>query len=587
MNRIAQTLLFAVALLAGSFQAPIAQAQDEFRGFSQAELDQMLAPIALFPDTVLSHVLIASTYPIEVVRAARWTRQNPGLSGEQAVNAVIGEDWDPSVMALVAFPELLARMDGDLDWTQRLGDAFLIQEGDVLDSIQRLRAHAYSAGHLRTTEHVRVVREREVIYIEPPRREVVFVPVYDTRVVFGSWAWAHHPPVFWHAPPRRRSSVIVYWGPAFHVPPAFFFSSFHWPHRQVVVVHHHHHFFHPHRPRQVVHHHHHHHYRGHDLSRHQSAQRWQHDPNHRRGVAYHPAVDERHRQLERRSSASASASVARAPAPAPARVAETRNNQREWADARRSQNLLASPGEQTARPGRLVGDESRGAVARSNQPARPTAQDPSQRAQIAAAQRSPERAAMRGTEPRAEAGAPARAVERQLQSRAAAPREAPALARSAPAAAPQAARPQAAPAPERQRAAPTRPAQDSRTAPRSEAARPEARQIQRQMEGASRPSAPAAASAPRQTAAGMQGRSLSAPTENRQAAPRMAPARPVATQPAPAPRAPASAPTQQRAMPPAASAPAPRRAPDSRPAQAPQRQAAPARENNRSARRVD
>lgn len=536
MNRIAQALLLVLAVFAGLFHTPTAQAQDEFRAFSQAELDQMLAPIALFPDTVLSHVLIAATYPIEVVRAARWTRQNPGLSGEQAVNAVIGEDWDPSVMALVAFPDLLARMDGDLDWTQRLGDAFLIQEADVLDSIQRLRAHAYSAGHLRTTEQVRVVREREVIYIEPPRHQVVFVPVYDPRVVFGAWAWAHHPPVFWHAPPRRRSSVVVYWGPAFHVPPAFFFSSFHWPHRQVVVVHHHHHFFHPHRPRQLVHHHHHHHhYRGRDLSRHQSAQRWQHDPSHRRGVAYHPAVDERHRQLERRSSAP----VASAPASAPARVAQTRNNQREWADARRSQTLLASPGGQAARAGRGIGDDSRAAPARSTQPARLSARDLSQPAQIAATQRGPERAAVRGAEPRADARSPARA------------------------------------------------AQDIRIAPRTQTARPEPGQIQRQMQAARQPSAPASAAAPRLSAPATQSRPRSAPTESRQSAPRAAPARPVATQPAPAPRAPAAAPAQQRVMPPAASAPAPGRLPDSRPAQAPQRPAAPARESSRSARQVD
>src|SRR5690606_12981568 len=96
--------------------------------FNRAELDQMLAPIALYPDTVLSHVLIAATYPLEVVQADRWTRANTRYTGQSAVNAVEDQDWDPSVKALVAFPEILRRMSDDLDWTQRLGDAFLVDE---------------------------------------------------------------------------------------------------------------------------------------------------------------------------------------------------------------------------------------------------------------------------------------------------------------------------------------------------------------------------------------------------------------------------------------------------------------------------
>src|SRR5690606_9466242 len=101
--------------------------------FTAAELDQMLAPVALYPDTVLSHVLIASTYPLEVVQADRWTRENPGLETEAAVAAVENQDWDPSVKALVAFPQVLDRMSADLAWTQRLGDAFLADEGAVMD----------------------------------------------------------------------------------------------------------------------------------------------------------------------------------------------------------------------------------------------------------------------------------------------------------------------------------------------------------------------------------------------------------------------------------------------------------------------
>ncbi len=334
MTRISPACTLLATLLLGFCLTAEARIRDQFAGFSAPELDQMLAPIALYPDTVLAHVLIAATYPIEVVQAARWTRQHPDLRGEAAVNAVIGRDWDPSVMALVAFPELLARMDDDLDWTQRLGDAFLIQEGDVLDSIQRLRALAYQAGHLRSGEQVRVIREREVIYIEPPRRQVVFVPVYDTRVVYGTWAWAHHPPIFWYPATRHRSTLVVHWGPVFHVPSAFFFSSFHWPQRQVVVVHHHHYYYRGQQPRRVVQQHHH-HYQGRDLARHEQARHWQHEPAHRRGVAYPATIDERHGRLAQRAD--------RAPGEqrqAPVRRADTQAGQREWAAARRAEPIL-------------------------------------------------------------------------------------------------------------------------------------------------------------------------------------------------------------------------------------------------------
>src|SRR6056297_3637608 len=125
-------------------------------GFSEAELDQLLAPIALYPDALLSQVLIAATYPLEIVSAARWSRDNPDLDGENAVAAVADRDWDPSVKALVAFPDLLARLDQDLEWTRNLGDAVLLQEQDVMDSIQFLRARAGRAG--RKNHHHRADR---------------------------------------------------------------------------------------------------------------------------------------------------------------------------------------------------------------------------------------------------------------------------------------------------------------------------------------------------------------------------------------------------------------------------------------------
>ncbi len=248
--------------------------------FSQAELDQMLAPIALYPDTVLSHILIAATYPLEVVEAARWSAAHPGLDGEAAVQAVEHKDWDPSVQALVAFPHLIQRMGDEISWTHKLGDAFLTQEERVVGTIQGLREQAWAEGHLQQQEHIQVHREPEVIVIEPAVREVVYVPYYDTRVVYGNWWWPAHPPVYWVHPVHYgpRSHVAFYWGSGVHVSYGFYFSSFHWPRRQVVVVHHHHHRQRP--PRF---------YSGRDVARYRYASHWRHNPHHRRGVAYRSA----------------------------------------------------------------------------------------------------------------------------------------------------------------------------------------------------------------------------------------------------------------------------------------------------------
>lgn len=232
-----QTLIrvLALALAPALFGAsPQAQAY-----FERAALEQMLAPIALYPDSVLSHVLIAATYPEHVEEAARWSRRHPDLEGEAAVDAVEAYDWDASVKALVAFPEILARMDEDPGWTDRLGEAFLEQEGDVMDSVQTLRDRAYDAGHLESLEHVRVIREREYIYIEPAVRHVVYIPYYDPWFVYGHWWWPSHPPHCWRT--WRGHAVTYYprgfhWGVGFHIEPTFYFTSVHWSARHVVVA---------------------------------------------------------------------------------------------------------------------------------------------------------------------------------------------------------------------------------------------------------------------------------------------------------------------------------------------------------------
>jgi len=139
----AMLALFASASLAQSYE------QREPVRAQQAELDQILAPIALYPDSLLSQLLIAATYPRDVAEAAEWSRANPDMQGDQAVRAVDRMPWDPSVKSLVAFPQVLAMMDERLDWTERLGDAFMGNPTQVSDAIQVLRGRADQAGNLR------------------------------------------------------------------------------------------------------------------------------------------------------------------------------------------------------------------------------------------------------------------------------------------------------------------------------------------------------------------------------------------------------------------------------------------------------
>jgi hypothetical protein len=247
----------------------------ERRAFSPEELDQMLAPIALYPDPLLSQILMAATYPLEVVQAARWSRANSRLQGQDAARAVESMDWDPSVKSLVAFPQILHRMDEQLDWTQRLGEAFLEQEPHVMDAIQGLRQQAARAGNLRSNEQMQVRRQDEHILIEPAHPQVVYVPYYDPAVVYGPWWWPAYPPVYWGPPPGYYAwpayAPGFFWGTGIAISWGFFYGHADWHHRQVKVAH-----VHPHHPARGV----------------PTAKpvKWQHDPVHRRNVPYRHAV---------------------------------------------------------------------------------------------------------------------------------------------------------------------------------------------------------------------------------------------------------------------------------------------------------
>jgi len=175
----------------------------ESKTFKQEELDQMLAPVALYPDDLLTQLLMASTYPLEIVQAARWTKQNKDLKGDALTQALENQDWDPSVKSLVNFPDVLSKMNENLEWTQKLGDAFLAQQKEVMDTIQNLRKKAQEAGNLKTTEEQKVIVEKETIVIQPANPEVIYAPSYNPAVVYGAWWWPAFPPfpAFFLPPP--------------------------------------------------------------------------------------------------------------------------------------------------------------------------------------------------------------------------------------------------------------------------------------------------------------------------------------------------------------------------------------------------
>ncbi len=237
---IVRSLALLLAASVAFTQERVAFAQEQ-AAFRQEELDQMLAPIALYPDSLLSQILMASTYPLEVVQAARWSRARPGLKGLDAVKAAEPMDWDPSVKSLVAFPQILSVMDEKIDWTQRLGEAFLAQQPQVMDTVQRLRAKAAEAGNLGASERVRVTREGENILIEPAAPDVIYVPYYNPTVVYGPWWWPAYPPVYWGPPPGYYYAGPGYppafiWGSGFVISAGFFFGHTDWRRRQVTVI---------------------------------------------------------------------------------------------------------------------------------------------------------------------------------------------------------------------------------------------------------------------------------------------------------------------------------------------------------------
>lgn len=178
--------------------------------FKQEELDQLLAPIALYPDSLISQILMASTYPLEIVQADRFAKQNNSLNGDALTNALELQPWDPSVKSLVNFPQVLAMMSEKLDWTQKLGDAFLTQQKSVMDTVQSLRVKAQASGNLKTTTEQQVIVKEKTIIIQPASPQVVYVPVYNPTVVYGPWMYPAYPPYYYYPPGYAVATAPAY-----------------------------------------------------------------------------------------------------------------------------------------------------------------------------------------------------------------------------------------------------------------------------------------------------------------------------------------------------------------------------------------
>ena len=188
--------------------------QAEDATFSEAELDQMMAPIALYPDSLLAQILMASTYPADVAEAVKWSKANPDQDGDAAVEAVQDKSWDPSVMSLVAFPQVMTMMGEQPDWVQNVGDAFLADSDGVMDTVQKLRSKAKEEGNLETTEQQKVIVEEPsssetVIIIEPADPQVVYVPSYNPTVIYGTWWWPRYTPWYYRPYGYGFGSAVV------------------------------------------------------------------------------------------------------------------------------------------------------------------------------------------------------------------------------------------------------------------------------------------------------------------------------------------------------------------------------------------
>lgn len=276
MAVVAGLLAFAVAAPLPADLPSGAAAAEPAASYSAQELEQLVAPVALYPDELLGQILMAATYPLEIVEAARWLAvpANAALQGEALATALDAQDWDPSVKALVPFPQIVQMMNARLDWMQKLGDAFLAQQDAVMDAVQRLRQRAAAAGTLASTPQQQVAVEGPDILIAPVNPEIVYPPCYDAALVYGPWPYPGFPPYVLPLLPGCTEGPALFFGIGVAIVPALWgWNHCDWAHHRIGID-----------PRRFN-----------AINRRAieylhrppvENQTWQHDPYHRHGVAY-------------------------------------------------------------------------------------------------------------------------------------------------------------------------------------------------------------------------------------------------------------------------------------------------------------
>jgi hypothetical protein len=235
-----------------------------------AQLDRLVAPIALYPDSLIAQILMAATYPLEVVEADRWLRlpANAALKGDALTAALQQQPWDPSIKSLVAFPQVVHTMDTNLNWTEQLGDAFLAQQPDVMDAVQRLRLRAQAAGSLASTPQQAVSTENQEIMIEPVSPDIVYLPTYNPGCVYGAWPTPDYPP-FLFAPAAENcvsGGQLIAFGAGLAPFGFWAWGHFDWHHHAIRINHDRFQQFH--------------------TGGEPAGEIWQHDRTHRHGVPY-------------------------------------------------------------------------------------------------------------------------------------------------------------------------------------------------------------------------------------------------------------------------------------------------------------
>ena len=195
---------------------PGQQAGPPQQPLSPDQLDNLVAPIALYPDQLMSQILVASTYPLEIVEASQWLQQNRNLKGQQLIDAAKQQPWDPSIQALVVFPDVMASLTQDIRWTTDLGNAFLAQQADVMNAVQRMRARAKANGKLQSTPQETVEEQTQgdqsAISIQPTNPQEIYVPQYNPEWVWGPPLYGYYPPLFYPG-----IGIGFGWGPGIYI----------------------------------------------------------------------------------------------------------------------------------------------------------------------------------------------------------------------------------------------------------------------------------------------------------------------------------------------------------------------------------